>query len=73
MLASNRPVGFELCSAPRHCRYVDARVEGESSVVLDERGGARALSVRYAWAGSPVVNLVNAAGLPASPFELSIP
>ena len=72
VLASNRPVGFELCSAPRHCRYVDARVAGES-VVLDERGGARALRVRYAWAGSPVANLVNAAGLPASPFELAIP
>lgn len=71
VLASNRPAGFELCSAPRHCRFADARVERDS-VVLDERGGERALRVRYGWAGSPVANLVNAAGLPASPFELAI-
>jgi len=70
-LGSNRPVGFELCGAPPHCRFVDARVAGET-VVIGEPGGARAQRVRYAWAGSPIVNLVNAAGLPASPFELAI-
>ena len=71
VLASNRPAGFELCSAPQRCRYADAVVEG-ADVVLEEQRGEHALRVRYAWAGSPVTNLVNAVGLPAVPFELDI-
>lgn len=67
---NGRPVGFELCDA-RSCRYVDASASGRT-VTLDATSVPGARRVRYAWADSPVVNLVNADGLPAVPFELEL-
>jgi sialate O-acetylesterase len=64
-----RPVGFELCDAARRCHWAEARADGAS--VLMARAGDAAF-VRYAWADSPVVNLFDAQGLPAIPFELPI-
>lgn len=65
-----RPVGFELCGA-EGCRFVDARVEGET-VVLDAAGVTEPRTVRFCWADSPVCNLYGDAGLPAAPFELPV-
>lgn len=65
-----RPVGFELCGADG-CRFVDARVEGET-VVLDAAGVTEPRTVRFCWADSPVCNLYGDAGLPAVPFELPV-
>jgi sialate O-acetylesterase len=67
--SSDHPIGFELCDASHHCRYVEARVAG-GEVVL--QGGPDPAFVRYAWADSPVVNLYNDQGLPAVPFELPV-
>lgn len=69
VLGSNRPAGFELCNGDA-CRFVDARVEGDT-VVLDAGGGG-VTKVRYAFEDSPLTNLVNSAGLPAVPFELAV-
>lgn len=66
-----RPIGFELCDAAA-CRFVDATVEG-ASVRLSVPTGVTAVKVRYAWADSPVMNLYGTQGLPATPFELSVP
>lgn len=65
-----RPVGFELCGADG-CRFVDARVEGET-VVLDAAGIVEPRAVRFCWADSPVCNLYGDAGQPAVPFELPV-
>lgn len=62
---------FQLCSAEKACRYVDARVEG-SDVLLTGASSADVL-VRYAWDDGPVVLLFTEDGLPAAPFELEIP
>jgi len=75
--AGGRPIGFELCDADEACRFVDASVEGASlegtSVRLTVPAGATAAKVRYAWADSPIINLFGASGLPATPFELTLP
>lgn len=60
-------LGFEACDAT--CAFVPAKIDGDT-VVLDAPVGAQ--RVRYAWAGTPVVNLYNRDGLPASPFALPV-
>lgn len=60
-------LGFEACS--QACVFTPARIDG-GTVVLD--APAETVRVRYAWAGTPIVNLYNQDGLPASPFELPI-
>jgi sialate O-acetylesterase len=61
---------FELCDAHGSCRFVPARVEGDV-VILPADADAR--EVRYAWQGSPPVNLYGANGLPVTPFALALP
>lgn len=67
----DRPMGFELCDATA-CRFVDATAQG-ASVRLTVPAGMTPTRVRYAWADSPIVNLYNHAGLPATPFEIPLP
>lgn len=67
---ADRPIGFELCDALA-CRYVDAVADG-TSVRLAVPQGMTPTRVRYAWADSPVVNLYNRDGLPATPFEIPL-
>ena len=66
-----RPIGFELCGpGAGSCRFVDARIAG-NTVVL-ERGAGPADRVRYCWGDSPVCTLYDEAGLPAAPFEADV-
>jgi sialate O-acetylesterase len=60
-------LSFEACA--QACTFVPAKIDGDTVVLEAPAGTTR---IRYAWAGSPVVNLYNQDGLPASPFELSI-
>ncbi|HEU4625876.1 MAG TPA: alpha-glucuronidase family glycosyl hydrolase [Steroidobacteraceae bacterium] len=68
-----RPVGFELCAQEQvTCRFVDARIEGDS-VSLQPAPGITPTRVRYCWADSPVCTLYDEKnGLPAGPFEMAI-
>jgi len=68
---ASRPIGFELCDAASRCRFVDAVVD-KDRVLLDASGGADPVKVRFCWADSPVCNLYNGAGLPATPFEMTV-
>jgi sialate O-acetylesterase len=68
--SSDRPIGFELCDAARHCGFAHAVVEGDK--VLLAAPADRRAAVRFCWADSPVCNLYNSEGLPAEPFELEI-
>ena len=63
-------VSFELCDA-RNCRFVPAAAEGDR-VILKVPAEFSPATVRYAWADTPIVNLVDASGLPTTPFELEI-
>ena len=66
------PIGFELCgAAPRSCRYVDARIDGER-VLLRTDDALAVAKVRYCWADSPVCTLYDGARLPAGPFEIEV-
>ncbi|MET3121298.1 sialate O-acetylesterase [Oxalobacteraceae bacterium GrIS 2.11] len=52
--------------------WAEARIIGDALLVWNAQV-ANPRSVRYAWADNPAgANLFNAAGLPASPFELSL-
>jgi sialate O-acetylesterase len=62
---------FELCGATLgSCRYVDARVRGNSVVIPQD--GRAATRVRYAWADYPVVNLYDEDFLPVPVFEIPV-
>lgn len=64
-------IGFELCgTAAGSCRFVGGRIEGGRVFLIGD--GQPATRVRYAWAGSPVVNLYDEAPLPVGSFELPI-
>jgi sialate O-acetylesterase len=60
--------GFAICGPDRKFVWADAKIDG-SGVVVSSPKVKDPIAVRYAWADNPVCNLVNAAGLPASPFR----
>lgn len=59
--------GFEIAGDDHRFVPASARIEG-SSVTVESPEVHNPRYVRYGWANSPVVNLYNSAGLPASPF-----
>ncbi|AWW31379.1 sialate O-acetylesterase [Echinicola strongylocentroti] len=66
------PQGFALAGEGGGFHWAEARIEGEK-VILSSPMVKRPKTVRYAWADNPAkANLVNAEGLPASPFEISV-
>ena len=60
--------GFVIAGADRQWQPARARIDG-TSVVVSAAGVATPAAVRYGWAANPKCDLVNAAGLPASPFR----
>lgn len=61
---------LDLAVAGRDKRWVWGKglVEGKT-VVVSHPGGKKIKYVRYGWADNPALNLINGAGLPASPFR----
>lgn len=71
MRSAAQAIGFELCgTAASSCRFVSGRVEDGRVMLAGD--GQPAVRVRYAWAGSPVVNLYDEAPLPVGSFELPV-
>jgi sialate O-acetylesterase len=68
---SNHALGFELCDKAMHCRFADAAL-ADNRVTLDAAQMPDASRLRFCWADSPICNLYNSAGLPATPFEMPI-
>jgi sialate O-acetylesterase len=62
------PQGFEIAGADRKYHAATATLEG-TSVVVSGTDVPQPQFVRYGWKDVPVVNLINGAGLPASPFS----
>ena len=60
--------GFTIAGQDRHFVPAEARLDGDS-LVVSSSDVKDPVAVRYAWAGDPVLNLVNKEGLPASPFR----
>jgi sialate O-acetylesterase len=62
------PNGFSVAGEDRKFHWATAVIAGDS-VIVSSPDIPNPVAVRYAWADSPHCNLVNAAGLPASPFR----
>jgi len=62
------PTGFWLSDESGIWKLADTKIDGEQ-IILSSKEIEYPLYVRYAFAGKPKVNLVNAAGLPAYPFR----
>lgn len=62
------PTGFAVAGADRQFYWAVAKIEG-TKVILHSDKVANPVAVRYGWANNPDANLMNAAGLPASPFR----
>jgi hypothetical protein len=62
--------GFAIAGADRKFHWAQARIDGDgNSVVVSSADVLSPVAVRYAWADSPLCNLFNKDGLPASPFR----
>ena len=66
------PRTFELVEGGDTGTPVEAKLAGKDTVELAVPAGMNPTRVRYAWAPDPDVNLVNSAGLPATPFEVEV-
>jgi sialate O-acetylesterase len=60
--------GFTIAGDDKKFAFATARIEG-NDIVVSSPNVSRPVAVRYAWAFTPVCNLVNGEGLPASPFR----
>lgn len=67
------PRTFELVESGDAGVPCEARLAGRNIVELAVPSGMKSPErVRYAWSADPGVNLVNSAGLPATPFEITL-
>jgi sialate O-acetylesterase len=60
--------GFAVAGEDRKFHWAEGRIEGDT-VIVSSREVPRPVAVRYAWGDSPICNLFNKDGLPASPFR----
>ncbi len=60
--------GFAIAGADQKWLPAKARIDGDQ-VIVWHPGVKQPKAVRYAWADNPDANLINGAGLPASPFR----
>ena len=66
---SGQPLrGFAIAGADRKFVWAQSKIVG-SQVVVWSPEVKSPVAVRYGWANNPAVNLINKAGLPASPFR----
>jgi sialate O-acetylesterase len=63
--------GFTIAGADKVFHSAGAVIEG-ATVVVSTTDVPQPVAVRYGWANVPSGNLVNAAGLPASPFRTDV-
>ncbi len=63
-----KPKGFAIAGEDRKFVWADAEIQGDH-VIVSSPQVPKPVAVRYAWADNPECNLVNEAGLPASPFR----
>ncbi len=62
------PRGFEITGGEGGWKPATVRIEG-ACIAASSPEVAGPVALRYAWADDPDDNLVNTAGLPASPFR----
>lgn len=62
------PTGFAIAGEDKVWKWAQAEIRG-GTVRVSSPDVPKPVAVRYGWDDYPVVNLVNSAGLPASPFR----
>jgi sialate O-acetylesterase len=61
--------GFAIAGEDQKFVWADAKIDGDD-VIVSSKDVTNPVAVRYAWADNPdTANLINAEGLPASPFR----
>jgi sialate O-acetylesterase len=60
--------GFAIAGSDKKFVWAEAKI-ADGKVVVRSEAVKEPAAVRYGWAANPACNLVNAAGLPASPFR----
>ena len=60
--------GFSICGADRTFVWAEATIVNDK-IEVTAPGISEPVAVRYAWSSNPACNLLNSAGLPASPFR----
>jgi sialate O-acetylesterase len=65
---SNSLTGFSIAGADHKFYWANAVIQGDT-VVVSSPQVPNPIAVRYAWGDSPICNLFNKEGLPASPFR----
>ena len=60
--------GFAVAGEDRVFHWADVEIDGDHVLVSSPKI-SKPVAVRYGWQDNPEVNLVNSAGLPASPFR----
>ena len=60
--------GFQIAAADQMFQPATARIQGQT-VIVSSPAVTQPAAVRYAWQDNPEANLVNGAGLPATPFR----
>jgi sialate O-acetylesterase len=63
------PKSFAIAEEGGPFRWADVEIKNKDTLVVSHPEMSAPVAVRYAWADNPEVNLVNGAGLPASPFR----
>ncbi len=62
------PTGFAIAGQDKQWRWASALIQGKR-VIVSHPEVTKPIAVRYAWGDNPDCNLINGAGLPASPFR----
>jgi sialate O-acetylesterase len=65
--------GFTVAGTDKKFYSARAAIIAKNKVRIMSTDVPHPVSVRYAWANNPLCNLYNGAGLPASPFNISLP
>jgi sialate O-acetylesterase len=68
LMASGTVQGFAIAGADQKFHWAEATIEGDA-VEVSSTEVPDPVAVRYAWGDSPICNLYNKEGLPASPFR----
>ncbi|MEI8062722.1 MAG: sialate O-acetylesterase [Verrucomicrobiota bacterium] len=63
--------GFVIAGRDKKFEWAEAQIDGTAILVRSDKV-RKPVSVRYAWANNPPVNLYNAEGLPATPFRTDV-
>lgn len=63
------PTGFTVAGEDGKFHAATAQIRGTSQIILSSAEVEKPVAIRYGWADYPVLNLMNADGLPASPFR----